>query len=144
MKRFTILPHTADVRLKVFGKTKEELFENALLAMAEILQIKNSKFKGQNYKSKIKIQSIDLNSLLADFLSEVLYQSQINQVVYADVKFSKFLDSSAVLGQAELEAEIFGNRVGHFKEEIKAVTYHELEIKKSPEGFFETTVVFDV
>ncbi len=134
--KFKILPHTADVRLKVIGKTKEELFKNALAGMAKILK-KTAKEK-KPIKTKINIQSPDINSLLVDFLSEVLYQSQINHVIYGEVKFSKFSDN-------ELETEIFGFKIDEFDEDIKAVTYHELNIKKSPANdFFETIVIFDI
>ena len=130
-KKFEILPHTADVRVKVFGETYEELFKNALLAMAEILKNNLSQIKNPA-KAKINIQSPDINSLLVDFLSEVLYQSQMNKVIYSDAIFSKFSDFSTSSKQAELQAEIRGNKVDSFDEDIKAVTYHELEIKKSP------------
>jgi len=134
--KFKILPHTADVRLKVIGKTKEELFKNALAGMAKILK-KTAKEK-KPIKTKINIQSPDINSFLVDFLSEVLYQSQINHVIYGEAKFSKFSDN-------ELEAEIFGFKIDEFDEDIKAVTYHELNIKKSPANdFFETIVIFDI
>lgn len=82
------------------------------------------------------MQSLDINSLLVDFLSEVLYQSQINKAVYHDVNFLKFSDPSTGSRQAELEAEILGDKVKSFDEDIKAVTYHELEIKKKPRWFF--------
>ncbi len=140
-KQFEILPHTADVRLKVFGKTKKELFKNALLGMAEILKKSASKsdFETRSPTSNlIKVHSPDINSLLVDFLSEVLYQSQINHVLYGEAKFSKFSDN-------ELEAEISGFEIDEFDEDIKAVTYHELDVKKSPgNDFFETIVIFDI
>jgi SHS2 domain-containing protein len=136
-KKYQILPHTADVRLKVFGKTKEELFKNAVSGMAQILK-KTPPKADQPLAEKISVKSPDINSLLVDFLSEVLYQSQVNHAVYRDVKFSKFAET-------ELVAEISGFKVDEFDEEIKAVTYHELEIKKSPAGgIFETIIVFDV
>jgi SHS2 domain-containing protein len=136
MAKFEILPHTADIRLKVFGKTEEELFKNAMLGMAEI--VSKSDFDTRSPTSNlIKIQSLDINSLLVDFLSEVLYQSQINHAVFREVKFLKFKDT-------KLEAEISGFKIDSFDEDIKAVTYHELEIKKSPTGGFETTIVFDI
>ncbi len=140
-KQFEILPHTADVRLKVFGKTKKELFKNALLGMAEILKKSASKsdFETRSPTSNlIKVHSPDINSLLVDFLSEVLYQSQINHVLYGEAKFSKFSDN-------ELEAEISGFEIDEFDEDIKAITYHELDIKKSPANdFFETIIIFDI
>lgn len=142
--KFEILPHTADVRLKVFGKTKEELFKNAILGMAQILaKSPKSEFKIKNLKLKIK--SPDINSLLVDFLSEILYQSQVNRAIYREVKFSEFSDPSTSSGQAQLKAEIFGFKIDKFDEDIKAVTYHELDIKKSPaSGFFETIIIFDI
>lgn len=143
MKKFEILPHTADMRLKVFGKTEKELFQNALAGMAEILK-KEAK-RPKKAKAKIAVKSPDINSLLVDFLSEVLYQSQINKAVYRDVKFLKFSNPSINLGQAELEAEISGFKVEEFDEDIKAVTYHELNIKKSTDSkAFETIIIFDI
>lgn len=137
IKKFEILPHTADVRLKVFGRTKEELFKNAMLGMAQILA-KSPKSKLKIKNLKLKIKSPDINSLLVDFLSEVLYRSQINKAIFLAAKFSKFSDS-------KLEAEISGFKIDEFDNDIKAVTYHELEIKKSPTGgFFETIIVFDI
>jgi len=71
--KYKILEHPADIKVQAFGKTKEELFVNAIRGMTEVL-----KSKVQSPKSKvtrrIKIKSLDLNSLLVDFLSEVLYQ----------------------------------------------------------------------
>jgi SHS2 domain-containing protein len=137
VKKIEILPHTADVRLKVFGKTKEELFKNAMLGMAKILA-KSPKSKLKIKNLKLKIKSPDINSLLVDFLSEILYQSQINHAVFKEVNFSNFKET-------ELEAEISGFKIDEFDNDIKAVTYHELEIKKSPTGgFFETIIVFDI
>ncbi len=48
--KFEFLEHTADVKMRVFGKTREEIFKNAVLGMAEIqksskLKVKSSKFK---------------------------------------------------------------------------------------------------
>ncbi len=53
------------------------------------------------------------------------------------LKFKKFSDN-------ELEAEIFGQKVERFGEDIKAVTYHDLEIHQNTEGEWEATVLFDI
>jgi len=65
------------------------------------------------------------------------YISQVNQEVYNDVKFSKFSDK-------ELEGELIGNEVESFGEDIKAVTYHGLEIKRNKKGLWEGIVLFDI
>lgn len=146
-KKFEILEHTADLKMKVWGNTLPELFKNTMEGMMQILS-KKTKFeiKSQIFhpadarrgkKFKIKVESADAAALLIDFLNEVLYQAQVNKEVYVDVEFKKF-------SEKELEAELFGSPTSEFDEDIKAATYHGAEIKKTPEGVFETTVLFDI
>ena len=132
--KYEILEHKADLRIRVFGKTKEELFQNALLAMAESQKAENL---GRKTKRKIKVNSVDLNSLLVDFLSEALYRSQVNKEVYNNMKFKKFSD-------IEIEGQLLGQKVERFEEDIKAATYHNLDIQQSKEGIWEATVLFDI
>lgn len=134
-KDFEILEHPSDIRIKAFGKTKEELFLNAMKGMIAVLrpQILNPKSKIPN---KIKIKSIDLNALLVDFLSEVLCSIQTNKEIYINVKFSKFNDK-------ELEGELIGNKVESFNEDIKGVTYHGLKIEHK-NGSYEAVILFDI
>ncbi len=139
-KNYKILAHPADVKVQALGKTKEELFLNAMRGMSAVLKVKSKKLE---VKRKISVKSLDLNALLVDFLSEVLYLSQVNKEVYDDVKFKKFSPSTSS-GQTILEAELFGNKIESFGEDIKAVTYHGLEIKKNKKGLYETTVLFDI
>jgi SHS2 domain-containing protein len=141
MKKYEVLEHPAELRLRVYGKTLEELFKNAVLAMARILSRRGgtkSELKVKNSKCKIellKIESLDINSLLVDFLSEILARSQINKCVYY-VSSSKIQDS-------RLEAELVALPRERFKEDIKAVTYEDLDIKKINDTY-QTDLVFDI
>lgn len=133
---FEILPHTADMRIKVWGHTLEELFENALRAAA--FYLKPDASSKSKIKRTLKINSVDINSLLVDFLSEAITLSDINNAVFGEVKFEK-------LGENFLEGELHGVKVDGFDKDIKAVSYHEVDIKKNPEtGMYETVLVFDV
>jgi len=134
-KEYKILEHPSDVRVQAFGKTKEELFLNAMKGMNEVLKPKILDKKSEN--RKIKVKSVDLNALLVDFLSEVLYRIQTNKEVYNEVRFTKFSDT-------ELEGELIGNKVESFGEDIKAVTYHGLKIIQGKKGLYKATVLFDV
>lgn len=135
MDGYEILEHTGDVKIRAYGSTKEELFENAMHGMMAIL---NSKVKSQNSKvRKVKLESQDINALLVDFLSEVNYLRQVNREAYEKVNFITFSDS-------ELEAELKGYKVEEFGEDIKAVTFHDLDIHQNPQGTWETVIVFDV
>lgn len=136
MKEHQILSHTADVRLKAEGSTLEDLFCAGLEGMAEILKARITKQESRIRKN-IKIQSLDKTTLLIDFLSEVLAQSQIEKAVFTEAKFSTLFDR-------ELEAEISGVHVEGFEEDIKAVTYHGAEIVKNERGNYEATILFDI
>jgi SHS2 domain-containing protein len=135
MKHYEILEHKADLKIRAFGKKKEELFLNMMLGMAE--SMKPEIEVGTRIKREIKIEPLDLPSLLVDFLNEVLYQSQTNKEVYNDVKFSKFSDNL-------LEGELIGQKVERFGEDIKAVTHHGLEFKQNKDGIWEAVVLFDI
>ncbi len=135
MKKFEILEHKADLKIRVFGKTKEELFLNALLGMTESL--KPDVKPGGKIIRQIKINSLDSPALLVDFLSEVLYLIQVNKEIYNNVRFKKFTNT-------EIEAELFGQKVERFGEDIKAVTYHQLDVCQRKDGIWETTVLFDI
>jgi len=132
-KGYKILEHPSDVRVQASGDSKEELFLNAMKGMNEVL--KSAPIK-KTVNQRIVVNSFDLNALLVDFLSEVLYLSHVNKEIYTDVKFSRFSDK-------ELAGELFGNKVESFGEDIKAVTYHDLKIEKK-DGLYEATILFDI
>ncbi len=132
---YEILEHTGDVKIKAYGKTKEDLFQNAMVGMFAIL---NSKLKTQKLKPRtIKLKSSDINALLVDFLNEVNYFRQVYKEAYDKAEFKKFSDK-------ELKGMLRGRPVEEFLEDIKAVTFHGLEIKQNPRGIWETVIVFDV
>ena len=134
MKKYEILEHKADLKIRAFGRTKEELFSNILLGMAES---QKATILPQEVKRDFRIKSPDLPSLLVDFLSEVLYLSQVNKEVYKEVKFKEFTDN-------EIKGELIGQKVESFGEDIKAVTYHDLDIHQENNGVWQATVLFDI
>jgi SHS2 domain-containing protein len=135
MKKYEILEHKADLQIRAFAKTKKELFLNMLLGMTES-QKPEIKEK-QKTRREIKIKSLDLETLLVDFLSEILYLTQVNKETYKDVKFKKFTN-------VELETELRGFKVERFGEDIKGVTYHDLDIHQRKDKQWEATVLFDI
>lgn len=136
MKKFEILEHKADLKIKVFGKTKKELFENAMVGMFKGAGYEKEA-KSEKLKVKIKISSIDLPSLLVDFLSEILYLVETRKEVYEKVNFEKFKEN-------EIEATLIGQKLKRMGVHIKAVTYHDLEIKKGKNGIWQATILFDI
>ncbi len=138
-KNYEILPHPAELRIRIFGRTIEELFMNAAEAMVDILSPSANHQAQNRKKEKIKIQSPDINSLLVDFLSEILARSQINKAVYL-VESIKY---QALSRQVNIEAELTGYPIDHFDEDIKAITYQDLNIQKT-DDIWQTILVLDI
>jgi len=134
MEKFEVLEHKADLKIRVFGRNKEELFQNALLGMIAGLRPER---KTQSVKRKTRIEAFDLPALLVDFLSEVLYLIQVNKEIYNKVKFKRLTDK-------ELEVELYGWKVEGFGEDIKAVTHHDLNVAKNENGVWEAVILFDI
>src|SRR3989344_3647632 len=135
MKKYEFLEHKADLKIRAFGKTKEELFLNMLLGMEESL--KPAQKEKKEIIRKIKIKSLDLTALLVDFLNEALYLNQIRKEIYFKAGFSKFSGT-------ELEVDFIGKEVENFGEDIKAATYNDLNIRQNEDGYWEAIVVFDI
>ncbi len=136
VKKYEILEHRADLKIRVFGKDKKELFSNALFGMSESIKAEVKKPE-EKIKRRIKIKSADLLILLVDFLSGALYLSQVNKEIYFDIIFKK-------LTNQELKGELIGQKVSRFNEDIKAVTYHQLEVKQNKDGSWQATILFDI
>jgi SHS2 domain-containing protein len=137
MRTYKLLPHTADTRLNVEADSIEELFRGAMEGMTNIIKKNACESKVETERRTLEIKSVDQTSLLIDFLSEILSYSHEEGNIYCRVKFLK-------LSEKELTADIFGRDAEGFDEDIKAVTYHEAEIKKNEKGNWEVTIVFDI
>jgi SHS2 domain-containing protein len=136
MKKYEILPHSADLKIRVFGKTKKELFKNAMIGMFESAKyIEEEKIRSK--KQKISIKSTDLSSLLVDFLNELLYLVEIKKIVFKKIIFEKLTEN-------ELRAEVFSERLKEMGVQIKAVTYYGLNIKQDKNKNWQATLLFDI
>ena len=70
MKPYEFLPHTADVRIKAYGKTLEEAFIHAAYAATDVTT-DHTKVEGVVEKL-IEVKGEDLDSLFYEFIEEFL------------------------------------------------------------------------
>lgn len=133
---YSFLGHTADMRMSVKGKTLEELFQDALLGMVDAMNPARPQ-EARAVKREIAIEAPDATALLVDFLNEALSSMQAEREAYTVVRFLS-------LSERSLKAELEGYKVASFGEDIKAVTYHEADVKKSDEGEWHTMIIFDI
>jgi len=141
MKEFEILEHTADIGIIAYGKTKRGIFVNSAKGMFEIIAGGNKIIK-ENFYDKIKLEADNLEGLLFAWLNELLYIGETKLVI-----LNKFEIKD--LSNNKIEAKVEGMKINppsvKIEKEIKAVTYHRLEIKKDEEsGLWRAQVIFDI
>ncbi|MEM3252648.1 MAG: archease [Thermoplasmata archaeon] len=117
-----IIEHTADIGLIAKADTFAHTLDELAVAMFDlILDIKAVEPK---YKIDISINYDNIDALVVDFLSELIYQFDANHFVPCNVK--------TTLQKTELKAELTGEKYDRKKHgsklEIKAVTYHMLNV----------------
>lgn len=138
MEPFEFLDHTADLKVKVTGKTLNELFENSVLALCQYCS-GGERISSKTWKT-ISVSGDDNESLLYNFLDELLYL--IDAENFIPVK------ASITLRGYNLKAELYGDSTNNYQlEHIKAATYSEMSIQKvksEKEEHWEAVFVLDV
>lgn len=131
---FELVQHTADVRLRVSGATLEDLFRDAVLGMYAVMR--GQAHGDERIEREIVVdESADTTALLVDFLNEVLNRAHIGREMFDEVAFTRFEATSVT-------AIVRGSRA-EFEEDVKAVTYHEAEVRFES-GAWTTMLVFDL
>lgn len=138
MKRYETFDHTADIGVRVFGRTVEEVFTNAAYALFD--QLTDLKNVGGRAIQEFFVEGADREDLLIRWLSELLFFCQSRGYLFKEFSILH-LDSHSVRGAAR--GEIFDSSRHRFNTEIKAVTYHQVEVKRTDKGW-EGRVIFDV
>ncbi len=130
--------HISDVVLHATGINRKTVFKNALRRMNEIL--KPDGCKGPRHSDcciRMEIVAPDAVALLVDFLSEALALSLIQKTLFCYVYFD-------LLEERRLSARLFGRWHDGLENEIKAVTYHEAELRRNEDGRWIANIICDL
>ena len=126
---YKFLPHTADVRIKAYGKTLEEAFMNSAYAVTDVVT-DHKKIKPVTEKI-IKVEAEDQESLLYDFLEQFLVLIDSEGFLLNEIKELKITNN-------KLTAKIAGDTHPENYEihtHVKAMTYQEMSIKKEKDKY---------
>jgi len=145
-KDFEQLPHTADIKIRVYGSSMKEIFKNALMGMFQVIgphadgcEEKDDRLVCPELPEThdITVDAIDRDALLVDFLSEALYLSDVHNEAYFDADIGDLTDT-------HIKATLHGVKVTGFDVvEIKAVTHHDLKIEEIGRSL-QVDIVFDI
>lgn len=134
MLSFEEIEHTADRAFRVTGGDLADLLENAARAMQAL--------DGRRYTGipcatrEIEVEGVDRESLLVNWLNEILYLEQAHQLVCGEFHIYE-------LKNHRLRARVAARECNRSYTQIKAATFHNLTIRQTPEGL-EAEVVLDV
>jgi SHS2 domain-containing protein len=138
MKRFEIMDHTADIGLVVYGEDLKALFENAGEAFFHL--ITDLRKVRRRVERRIHIGRESLDRLMVDWLSELLYLHDVENLLFREFKVES-------VGKEGLEAiargETFREGVHVIKTGVKAVTYHRIKVQQE-NGRWRAQIIFDL
>ena len=127
--KFDFLEHTADVFIAAYGKTLTEAFENAALAMFEV--ITDTDKVSPDDEDSVEVEADDEPALLYSWLEALLVKLETKNMLYSKFKISSVEEISegfrikATVWGEKFNAEKHTQKVG-----VKEVTYHRMEILK--------------
>jgi len=140
MERYKFLSHTADAKFQAFGKTLEEAFANAALALSSLMWNWEKIEKRKEYP--VAVRGNDLPQLLNNFLEEIIYLLDTKMFLLSsagEVKIEK--KGSQYLLEALFRGDEYSSKYKIFGE-VKAITYNEMKIEKN--DHFTLQVVVDI
>ncbi len=135
MERYILIDHTADLMVKAFGSTVEECFANAGFALFD--QTIDLSGIETTETMRFEVEGMDDEDRLYSFLSELLFMLDCDEMVFKELKVS--FDGEKVI--CEGKGEKLDRSRHRTRSEIKAVTYHMMEVDRETPS---VTVVFDV
>ena len=127
------IEHTADIELHVWAPDLVALLKQAAKGMYALSGTELAEEPRLTRSFEISFQ--DRETLLVDFLSELLFYGEDENIGFHEYHLD--------INKDELEVQAEGASIESQKREIKAVTYHNLEVRETERGL-ETNIVFDI
>jgi len=137
-KTFEILEHTADLRIRVRAKDLKALFVRTAEEMFVIIAEQKKKTAARGCRLRIRLTAENLDELFVAWLNELLSLAYSRKLIFTEFRIEK-------ISEHILDACVAGRSSKDFviNKEIKAATYHQLEIEETQAGW-KTEVIFDV
>ena len=123
--KFEFLEHTADVYVRAHGKTMEEAYENAALAMFEVMT--DTDKITQRQEETLEVEAEDQYALIYNWLEALLVKFETENMLYSKFQITNWEETDE---NFKFKAKIWGEKFDPQKHPsrvgVKAVTYHRM------------------
>jgi len=137
---YEFFDHTADVGAIVRGASLPRLFENASLALFDLLCDRRT--VRPHRRVRLVVAGSGLDDLLVRWLSELLFRHETEGWVFSSFKVEQ-VDRTRCRACGVARGEPLDPSRHKVRREIKAVTYHQMRIARARSAW-KVRVVFDV
>ena len=134
---YVLLPHVTDAYVQATGATFEQALESAGLALFDLMV--DTKSISPTLTDEIEIRGADDVTLLLNWLEALLLKFELDGRVYSRFKVNPLKFKDELRGSAKLTGEPYDRRKHGSKVEVKAVTFHRMEVVR---GKSSTTARF--
>ncbi len=140
--KFREIEHTADIGIEASGGTLEDVFANAAFGM---LSISYYQLPSQGHTSQsVELEESNLVELMVRWLSEINYLLTVHHFLPVNILQ---LHIKEINQNYHLQAVFDGcdstQQQEAVRTEIKAVTYHQLELDRTDQGYL-VRIIFDI
>lgn len=125
--------HVGEVEMRVEGYSLADLFTETAHAIGEVLG--HAVPDDPGIHREVSLEAPDRNALLVDWMNELVYLTDRNERIY-EARIDAINDHM-------LRASLVGRSVANLRQQIKAATFHRLEIRDVA-GHLVANVVLDV
>ena len=140
---YRFIDHTGDTAVEVTASDESEFFQDAARALAAIIIDVDHAPPDGKAEQRLDLDAEDGEALLVDFLNELIFLFDSRRFL----PWTLAVEELAVEAPARLRATVRGDTFDPdrhvFLTEVKAATFHDVEIRQTKDGW-ETTIVFDL
>ena len=147
LREFEYEDHTADVKIVAYGNTPKRNIEALMLGMLNVIYDIDKVEKKE--QKELEIEASDIIEVIFELGTKILDMFYVDKFAIGDIRVKNLRRVKKGKDKVwYVRVGLFGekydmNKHG-FKKEVKAVTYHNLDIKRVRKAYWIATMVVDV
>ena len=131
-------PHSADIGVRGYGKTKAEAFENAAVALSHVMT--DASNLAQDVTVHVSCDAADDAALLVEWLNALVFEVATRHLLFG--RFHVRIEDGHLDGRAA--GEPIDRDRHELAVEVKGATYTALDVYERPDGWWVAQCIVDV